>query len=168
MSCGKQPVSISPYWCFATHWCGFVLQTIFCLHDHGNLAHLDVTGSNIMLRREGYEAWDQLRLLNFGFSRFCSGGRLVLFAQLTHAVALIMFIRSMTLFVGTPSTGKSLQIKNSSLTTAVWHTPYCAKHACLQIRRCEIWSPKEQRQHMLHLKFCAVSSCYRKGKMDVV
>ena len=42
-----------------------VLQTVHCLHVFGRLAHLEITSSNIMLRKEGYEAWDQLKLLDF-------------------------------------------------------------------------------------------------------
>lgn len=53
-----------------------------CLHVCGTLAHMDITSSNIMLRKDGYEAWDQLRLLDFGFAQFCSTGKHALLAQL--------------------------------------------------------------------------------------
>lgn len=54
------------------------------LHVFGSLAHLDVTSNNIMLRKEGYKAWDQPRLLDFGFSQFCSNGKHALLAQPTE------------------------------------------------------------------------------------
>ena len=41
-----------------------------------NLAHLDITSSNIMLRQKGYRAWDQVRLLDFGFAQYCNTGEI--------------------------------------------------------------------------------------------
>ncbi|KAL0045200.1 hypothetical protein WJX82_000449 [Trebouxia sp. C0006] len=46
-------------------------RTMYYLHGI-DLAHLDITSSNIMLRKEGYSAWDQLRLLDFGFAHHCN------------------------------------------------------------------------------------------------
>jgi tRNA A-37 threonylcarbamoyl transferase component Bud32 len=43
---------------------------------------MDITSSNIMLRKDSYEAWDQLRLLDFGFAQFCSAGKHALLAWL--------------------------------------------------------------------------------------
>ena len=45
-----------------------------CLHIV-QLLHMDVTSSNIMLRNDGYKAWDQLRLLDFGFAQLCGAGK---------------------------------------------------------------------------------------------
>lgn len=54
------------------------LANMFCAdmyYLHGiDLARLDITSSNIMLRKEGYSAWDQLRLLDFGFAHHCNKG----------------------------------------------------------------------------------------------
>ncbi len=50
-----------------------------CLHVC-DVAHMDVTSNNIMLRKDDYKAWDQLRLLDFGFAQSCSAGRHALFA----------------------------------------------------------------------------------------
>ncbi len=57
------------------------MQTMHCLHVCGTLAHMDVTSSNIMLRKDGYMAWDQLRLLDFGFAQFCSASKHALLAR---------------------------------------------------------------------------------------
>ena len=54
-----------------------VVQTLHFLHKSGGLAHLDITSNNVMLRKDGYKAWDQLRLLDFGFCQFCNPGRVV-------------------------------------------------------------------------------------------
>ena len=53
---------------------GIHMQTVHYLHMRSNVAHLDITSSNIMLRNDDFEAWDQVRLLDFGFSQFCSSG----------------------------------------------------------------------------------------------
>ncbi len=53
------------------------VQTVHLLHMRSNLAHLDISSSNIMLRKEGYSAWDQLRLLDFGFAQYCSEGEML-------------------------------------------------------------------------------------------
>ncbi len=53
------------------------------------MAHLDITSSNIMLRKEGYQPWDQLRLLDFGFAQDCSKGM-----QELHCTLVILFIES--------------------------------------------------------------------------
>ena len=50
-------------------------QKVHYLHVGSRVAHLDITSSNIMLRKEGYTAWDQLRLLDFGFAQCCSKGK---------------------------------------------------------------------------------------------
>ena len=59
------------------------MQTMHCLHLC-NLAHMDVTSSNIMLQQTGYKAWDQLRLLDFGFAQLCRAGKHALLAWLCH------------------------------------------------------------------------------------
>ncbi len=50
------------------------VQTVHLLHTSGDTAHMDITSSNIMLCQEGYQAWDQLRLVDFGFSQECRSG----------------------------------------------------------------------------------------------
>ena len=50
------------------------LQTLYNLHGD-TVAHLDITSSNIMLQEEGCKPWDQLRLIDFGFSQKCSSGK---------------------------------------------------------------------------------------------
>ena len=50
------------------------VQTVSFLHGGSTVAHLDITSGNLMLRNDGYEGWDQLRLLDFGFSHTCSHG----------------------------------------------------------------------------------------------
>jgi len=50
------------------------------------LAHLDILSSNIMLRKEGYSAWDQLRLLDFGFARHCSEVKMLCLSLLLPAM----------------------------------------------------------------------------------
>lgn len=50
------------------------LQTVEHLHVVANMCHLDISGSNVMLRTDDFEAWDQLRLIDFGFSQFCEPG----------------------------------------------------------------------------------------------
>ena len=39
-----------------------------------NVAHLDITSNNIMLRNQDYAAWDQVRLIDFGYSQECCPG----------------------------------------------------------------------------------------------
>ncbi len=60
------------------------MQTMHYLHVR-NLAHMDVTSSNIMLQQTGYKAWDQLRLLDFGFAQLCRAGNHSLLAWLQHS-----------------------------------------------------------------------------------
>ncbi|DBB00900.1 TPA: hypothetical protein ACH3X1_000817 [Trebouxia sp. C0004] len=43
-----------------------------------DLAHMDVTSSNIMLQPNGYKGWDQLRLLDSGFAQLCRADPTVL------------------------------------------------------------------------------------------
>ncbi|KAL0047843.1 hypothetical protein WJX82_001285 [Trebouxia sp. C0006] len=59
-----------------------LLQTVHLLHVGSNTAHLDISSSNIMHCTEGYYAWDQLRLVDFGFSQICTKG-IVMFELLT-------------------------------------------------------------------------------------
>ncbi len=49
-------------------------QTVSLLHGVSKVAHLDITSGNIMLRKEGFDIWDQLWLVDFGFSHTCSSG----------------------------------------------------------------------------------------------
>ena len=86
---------------YITQWYVLVVQTVHRLHRLGKLAHLDITSSNIMLRKEGYEAWDQLRLLDFGFSQFCNKGRPALLAQPTCAVPCWVLIIAVHTVSGT-------------------------------------------------------------------
>ena len=51
-----------------------VVQTVHLLHTDCTLAHLDITSSNIMLRHDDYQPWDQLRLVDFGFAQRCNPG----------------------------------------------------------------------------------------------
>ncbi|DBB12311.1 TPA: Ribosomal protein S6 kinase alpha-4, variant 2 [Trebouxia sp. C0006] len=51
-----------------------LLQTVHLLHVGSNTAHLDITSSNIMHCTEGHHVWDQLRLIDFGFSQMCTKG----------------------------------------------------------------------------------------------
>ena len=41
------------------------------------MCHLGISSSNVMLRTDDFEAWDQLRLIDFGFSQFCEPGMTV-------------------------------------------------------------------------------------------
>ncbi len=41
------------------------------------MADLDITSSNVMLRNDDYQAWDDLRLVDFGFAQKCNKGRVV-------------------------------------------------------------------------------------------
>ncbi len=54
------------------------MQTMHCLHVC-DVAHMDVTSNNIMLRKDECKAWDQL--LDFGFAQSCSAGKHALFAH---------------------------------------------------------------------------------------
>ena len=54
-----------------------LVQTVHLLHTDSNMAHLDITSSNIMLRNDDYQAWDDLRLVDFGFAQKCNKGRVV-------------------------------------------------------------------------------------------
>ena len=49
-----------------------MLQTTSCLHTRGEMAHLDITSSNVMLRKQGCAVWDQVRLIDFGLSQDCT------------------------------------------------------------------------------------------------
>ena len=44
------------------------------LHFIGELCHLDISGSNVMLRTDDFEPWDQVRLVDFGFCQGCLPG----------------------------------------------------------------------------------------------
>ncbi len=52
------------------------MQTVNHLHMVADMAHLDITSGNIMLQEGNYRAWDQVKLVDFGFSQFCSSGML--------------------------------------------------------------------------------------------
>ena len=52
-----------------------IVQTVHLLHVGSNTAHLDITSSNIMHCTEGYHVWNQLRLIDFGFSQMCTKGK---------------------------------------------------------------------------------------------
>jgi len=54
-----------------------LVQTVHLLHTDSNMAHLDITSSNIMLRDDDYQAWDDLRLVDFGFAQKYNKGRAV-------------------------------------------------------------------------------------------
>ncbi len=53
------------------------MQTVHLLHVGSITAHLDITSSNIMHCTEGHHVWDQLRLVDFGFSQICTKGKLL-------------------------------------------------------------------------------------------
>ena len=50
------------------------------------VAHLDITSNNIMLRNQDYAAWDQVRLIDFGYSQDCCPG--------THAASHVQIFLS--------------------------------------------------------------------------
>ncbi len=60
-----------------------IVQTVHLLHVGSNTAHLDITSSNIMRYTEGYNAWDQLRLVDFGFSQICTASCCEIFSCLS-------------------------------------------------------------------------------------
>lgn len=51
--------------------CSLCVQTIYSLHEYGAVCHLDISSSNIMLRTEPCDVWDQVRLRDFGFCQQC-------------------------------------------------------------------------------------------------
>lgn len=51
-----------------------VVQTMHLLHTDCAMAHLDITSSNVMLRFDECQSWDQLRLVDFGFAQRCDPG----------------------------------------------------------------------------------------------
>lgn len=51
-----------------------LVQTLSVLHGHAQLAHLDLSGSNVMLRTAPSDQWDSVCLLDFGFSARCKAG----------------------------------------------------------------------------------------------
>ena len=50
------------------------MQTLSCLHEDAGYAHLDVTSVNVMWNPCADNAWDSLRVLDFGFSMQCVSG----------------------------------------------------------------------------------------------
>ena len=50
------------------------MQTVHSLHTVAKLCHLDISSNNIMLRTDSCQPWDNLRLLDFGFSQKCTPG----------------------------------------------------------------------------------------------
>ena len=50
------------------------MQTLQCLHEDAGYAHLDVTSVNIMWNPCVDNAWDSLRVLDFGCSLKCTSG----------------------------------------------------------------------------------------------
>ena len=49
------------------------VQTLKSLHQDAHLAHLDLTSANVMISHVAND-WDQVRLLDFGFSMKCNSG----------------------------------------------------------------------------------------------
>lgn len=49
----------------------WLLQTVFFLHEAGDLCHLDISSSNVMLCTDQTDRWDSIRLLDFGFCQPC-------------------------------------------------------------------------------------------------
>jgi len=99
-----------------------------------DLAHLDITSSNIMLRKEGYGAWDQLRLLDFGFAHHCNKGEaLCMHSRLTPCC------RSVLLKVVPPSCAS-----NKYLCFVLYHRlkllSATLSHAVLSIGDCKAMS----------------------------
>lgn len=50
------------------------LQTLDELHGCAKYSHLDLSKNNIMIRSDSADKWDQLRLLDFGYSMKCVTG----------------------------------------------------------------------------------------------
>ena len=45
------------------------LQTLWQLHCHSNICHLDISPSNVMVRKDCCNAWDSVRLIDFAFAQ---------------------------------------------------------------------------------------------------
>lgn len=53
------------------------MQTLEHLHMRANVCHLDLTITNVMLQDDRNNAWDFLRLIDFGFAQLFNEGKLV-------------------------------------------------------------------------------------------
>ncbi len=137
-----------------------IVQTVHLLHVGSNTAHLDITSSNIMHCTEGHHVWDQLRLIDFGFSQMCTKGKHCSLESLSghHASELAWCVTV------NPTPQGFLHIPNTFCQHAsnclVSHMkPGLRKHIVLQARQPWTSGLRAPQQHMLRLKCSTPFSC---------
>ena len=52
------------------------MQTLQQMHVVADVAHLDISSRNIMMRKDNPDKWDEIRLLDFGLAGELTGGKL--------------------------------------------------------------------------------------------
>ncbi|KAL3149894.1 CBL-interacting protein kinase [Trebouxia sp. C0009 RCD-2024] len=51
-----------------------LFDTLQVLHERAHVAHMDLTSVNVMIRHDALKDWDNVRTLDFGYSRSCQAG----------------------------------------------------------------------------------------------